>query len=170
MKIAIITGASSGLGREFVRLIAQKLNTIEEIWVVARRIERLKELEEEVKIPLIPFGLDLEQNDWMDSIEQALKERQPKVKMLVNCAGFGKIGDFDQIPLQQTVGMVDVNCRALTAMTYLSLPYMAENSRIIQLASAAAFLPQPQFSVYAATKSYVLSFSRALNEEVKGRQ
>lgn len=169
MKIAIVTGASSGLGREFVRLIAQKLNTVEEIWVVARRTERLKELEKEVKVPLIPFGLDLEKEDWMGFMEQALKERQPKVKMLVNCAGFGKIGEFDQVSLQQVVGMVDVNCRALTAMTYLVLPYMAENSRIIQLASAAAFLPQPQFSVYAATKSYVLSFSRALYEEVKGR-
>ena len=65
--------------------------------------------------------------------------------------------------------MIDVNCRALTAMTYLVLPYMAENARIIQLASSAAFLPQPRFAVYAATKSYVLSISRALYEEVKGR-
>lgn len=168
MKIAIVTGASSGLGREFVRLMDQSFKSIDEIWVVARRKERLEELQKEVKIPLVPFELDLEEEDWIKSIESALKERQPRVKMLVNCAGFGKIGDWNEVPLEQEIGMVDVNCRALTAMTYLAIPYMAENSRIIQLASSAAFLPQPRFAVYAATKSYVLSFSRALNEELKG--
>lgn len=168
MKIAIVTGASSGLGREFVRLMDQSFKSIDEIWVVARRKERLEELQEEVTIPLVPFELDLEEEDWIKSIESALKERQPRVKMLVNCAGFGKIGDWNEVPLEQEIGMVDVNCRALTAMTYLAIPYMAENSRIIQLASSAAFLPQPRFAVYAATKSYVLSFSRALNEELKG--
>lgn len=169
MKIAIVTGASSGLGWEFVRLMDQTLKRIDEIWVVARRVERLEELAKEVKIPLVPFELDLERADWMDVIQQALQEKQPRVKMLVNCAGFGKIGDCDEISLEQTEGMIEVNCRALTAMTYLVLPYMAENSRMIQLASSAAFLPQPRFAVYAATKSYVLSFSRALNEELKGR-
>lgn len=168
MKIAIVTGASSGLGREFVRLMDKNLKSIDEIWVIARRMERLKELKEEVRIPLVPFELDLEQKDWIQPIEEALKEKKPQVKMLVNCAGFGKIGDWDKIPLEQEVGMIDVNCRALTAMTYLTIPYMAENSRIIQLASSAAFLPQPRFAVYAATKSYVLSFSQALNEELKG--
>lgn len=168
-KIAIVTGASSGIGREFVRLLDRKLKTIDEIWVVARREERLKELEKEVKTPLVSFLWDLEQEDWIGLMEQVLKERQPLIKMLVNGAGFGKIGDWDTVPLKQTVGMIDVNCRALTAMTYLAIPYMAENSRIIQLASSAAFLPQPRFAVYAATKSYVLSFSRALNEELKGR-
>ena len=168
-KIASVTGASSGVGREFVRLMAQNLKKIDEIWVIARRKERLKELEQEVKVPLVPFLLDLEQEDWLDTIKLALKEQQPRIKMLVNCAGFGKIGDLEEVPLEQTVGMIDVNCRALTAMTYLAIPYMAENSRIIQLASSAAFLPQPRFAVYAATKSYVLSFSRALNEELKER-
>ncbi len=169
MKIAIVTGASSGLGREFVRLLEQKLKTIDEIWVIARRGERLKELEKEGTIPLVPFLFDLEQSDWMDSIEKTLKEKQPMVKMLINCAGFGKIGSWEEVSFKQATGMIDVNCRALTAMTYLVLPYMAENARIIQLASSAAFLPQPRFAVYAATKSYVLSFSRALNEELKGR-
>lgn len=168
-KIAVVTGASSGLGREFVRLIDQKLKTIDEIWVIARREDRLKELAEEGTIPVVPFLLDLKKEDWMDEMEQLLKEKQPQIKMLINCAGFGKIGACEEVPFRQAVEMIDVNCRALTAMTNLMLPYMAENSRIIQLASSAAFLPQPRFAVYAATKSYVLSFSQALNEELKGR-
>ncbi|MCX4268028.1 MAG: SDR family NAD(P)-dependent oxidoreductase [Lachnospiraceae bacterium] len=168
-KIAVVTGASSGLGREFVRLIDQKLKSVDEIWVVARRKDRLEELAKEGTIPLVSFVWDLEKDDWIEKLEQILEEKQPRVKMLVNCAGFGKIGDCEEVPVKEAVGMIDVNCRALTAMTNLMLPYMAENSRIIQLASAAAFLPQPRFAVYAATKSYVLSFSRALNEELKGR-
>lgn len=169
MKIAIVTGASSGMGREFVRLMDEKLKSLDEIWVVARRMERLEELAQEVEVPLVPFELDLEEPDSIYFIEQALKEKKPKVKMLVNCAGFGKIGDCEEISMDMALGMVNVNCRALTAVTYAAIPYMAENSRIIQLASFAAFLPQPRFAVYAATKSYVLSFSRALNEELKSR-
>ena len=72
--------------------------------------------------------------------------------------------------MEEETGMVDVNCRALTAVTRLVLPYMSENSRILQFASAAAFLPQPRFAVYAATKSFVLSYSRALALELKSRQ
>lgn len=169
MRIAIVTGASSGLGREFVKLIDRTLKSIDEIWVIARRMERMEELADEVETPLVPFDLDLEMPDSMYIIEQALKDRNPRIKMLVNCAGFGKIGDCEDISMDMLLGMVNVNCRALTAMTYAAIPYMAENSRIIQLASSAAFLPQPRFAVYAATKSYVLSFSRALNEELKSR-
>lgn len=169
MKIALVTGASSGLGREFVRLLDQSLSSIDEIWVIARRMERLEELRKEVNTPLLPFLFDFEQDDWIKEMKQALQEKQPKIKMLINCAGFGKIGELDKLPFHQQLGMIHVNCQALTAMTCLAIPYMAENSRIIQLASCAAFLPQPRFAVYAATKSYVLSFSRALNEELKGR-
>lgn len=169
MRIAIVTGASSGMGREFVKLIDRTLRSIDEIWVIARRIERLEELAEETEIPLVPFDLDLEEPDSIYIVEQALKEKNPQVKMLINCAGFGKIGDCEEVSMDMALGMVNVNCRALTAMTYAVIPYMAENSRIIQLASSAAFLPQPRFAVYAATKSYVLSFSRALNEELKSR-
>lgn len=169
MKIAIVTGASSGMGREFVKLIDSTLKSIDEIWVVARRMDRLEELQAEVELPLVPFDLDLAEPDSMYILEQALKDRTPQIKMLINCAGYGKIGHYDEIPVEDVLGMVDVNCRALTAMTYAALPYMAENSRIVQMASSAAFLPQPGFAVYAASKSYVLSFSRAMNEELKCR-
>lgn len=90
--------------------------------------------------------------------------------MLVNCAGYGIMGEFSASNISEELGMIDVNCKALTQMTYLCIPYMKKNSRIIQLASSAAFLPQPNFAVYAATKSYVYSFSRALNQELRPKK
>lgn len=167
MKIAIVTGASSGMGREFVKLIDQKLMCIDEIWVIARRKERLEQLEEKTDIRLVPIEMDLTQKEHRDRLKEILKEKQPQVKMLVNCAGYGKIGLYQDIPSEDIAGMVELNCLALTCVTYEVLPYMTKKSRIINLASSAAFLPQPKFAIYAATKSYVLSFSRALHEEVK---
>lgn len=170
MKIGIVTGASSGMGKEFVKLMDKKLNTLDEIWVIARRGERLKELSREVKIRLVPIEMDLTKDDELLVLKYLLKEHRPQVKLLINCAGYGKIGRGLTVPYEDQIGMVRLNCLALTAITYTVLPYMSNNSRIIQLASAASFVPQPGFSVYAATKSYVLSFSRSLNEELKDKK
>lgn len=167
MKIAIITGASSGMGREFVKLIDGKLMCIDEIWVIARRKERLEQLKERTEIPLVLMEMDLTDKEQRLRLREILKEKQPQVKMLINCAGYGKIGLYEDIPAEDISGMIELNCLALTSVTYEVLPYMTKKSRIINLASSAAFLPQPKFAIYAATKSYVLSFSRALHEEVK---
>ncbi len=167
MKIAIITGASSGMGREFVKLIDRKLMCIDEIWVIARRKERLEQLKERTEIPLVLMEMDLTDKEQRLRLREILKEKQPQVKMLINCAGYGKIGLYEDIPAEDISGMIELNCLALTSVTYEVLPYMTKKSRIINLASSAAFLPQPKFAIYAATKSYVLSFSRALHEEVK---
>lgn len=166
LTIAIVTGASSGMGREFVRLLDKEPVALDEIWVVARRGERLKELAKEVHTKLIPVELDVASAEAPAVLGYMLKEKKPAVKFLINCAGFGKIGKIYRLPLADQLSMVRVNCLALTELTGLVLPYMAKKSRIINLASAAAFLPQPGFAVYAATKSYVLSFSRALNREL----
>lgn len=167
LTIAIVTGASSGMGREFVRLLDKELTGLDEIWVIARRGDRLKELAKESHTKLIPVELDVTGSEASLVLTGMLKEKKPKVKFLVNCAGFGKIGNIDALPVKEQVSMLQVNCLALTEITGLVLPYMAQKSRIINLASAAAFLPQPGFAVYAATKSYVLSYSRALNRELK---
>ena len=169
MKIVIVTGASSGMGREAAIQLADRFSGIGEIWAVARRAKRLEELKEQVPVPVRVFPLDLSLEADRNVLAQALKEEQPEVRMLVNAAGYGKIGAAGDIPLEEETGMVRLNCEALCAVTHMVLPYMPKNSRVIQLASSAAFMPQPGFADYAATKAFVLSYSRALNAELKKR-
>lgn len=172
MKIAVVTGASSGMGREFVRQISSFYRSLDEIWVIARRRERLEELRGESRVPLRIFEGNLIKKQVYRELSCALEERQPDIRMLVNAAGFGKSGSVEAIAsvdFRAQTDMVDLNCRALTRMTLFCLPYLGRGSRIINLASAAAFCPQPGFAVYAATKSYVLSFSRALGAELRRR-
>lgn len=170
MKIAVVTGASSGLGREFARQISARYSKFDEIWLIARRTERLEEVADEIKLTSRVISLDLSSNDELLSLKELLEENAPDIKLLVNCAGFGKSGSFDELDYDEQLGMIDINCRALTAVTKLCLPYISSNSRIIELASAAAFMPQPDFAVYAATKAYVLNFSKAINKELKPKK
>lgn len=170
MKIAVVTGASSGLGREFARQISARYSKFDEIWLIARRTERLEEVADEIKLSSRVISLDLSSKDELMALKELLEENAPDIKLLVNCAGYGKSGSFDELGYDEQLGMIDINCRALTAVTKLCLPYISSNSRIIELASAAAFMPQPDFAVYAATKSYVLSFSKAINKELKPKK
>lgn len=171
MKIAVITGASSGMGKEFVKQIDKLYgNILDEIWVLARRKERLEELQEEVNTPFRIFPVDLTKTEEYEMYTKALEEVKPSVGILVNSSGFGKIGTFKEIVRESNLSMVELNCHALTKVTYDTLCYMKKGAKIINLASSAAFLPQPRFAVYAATKSYVLSFSRALKYELEDRR
>lgn len=170
MRIAIVTGASSGIGREFAMQIPNLYKQLDEIWVIARRKERLLALKSEISVPVRVFDMDLNQTDSYEYLEQSLKAADANIRMLVNSAGYGKIGTFSETGIESQLGMLDLNCKALTRMTYLCLDYMSKGSRIINVASAAAFGPQPRFAVYAASKSYVYSFSVALEAELKERE
>ena len=170
MNIAIITGASSGLGEEFALQISNKYSNLDEIWIIARRKDKLQELSNKLSIKSKIICLDLALDSDLRLLANELDTIKPNVKILVNCAGYGKLGPFTLGSYEEEIGMVNVNCKALTAVTYFVLPYMNERSRIIQIASAAAFLPQPDFAVYAASKSFVLSFSRALKYELHNRK
>ncbi len=168
--VAIITGASSGMGREFALQIAQGYSSVNEIWLIARRSERMEALQDKLlgrKVHI--FAWDLTKAEDMEAFGRKLEEVKPKVRILVNAAGYGIIGTVDQISREDNLGMVDLNCRSLTEVTYRVIPYLAPHSNVIQMASSAAFMPQPKFAVYAASKAYVLSFSRALNQELKDR-
>lgn len=169
MKIAIVTGASSGMGKEFVQQIDKKCYGLDEIWLLARRKEAMEELQGTTEAKLRIFPIDVSDKTMLNQFDECLAIEKPDVKILVNCAGYGKTGSFDQIEQKDTVGMIEVNCIGLTAITYSVLPYMSRHSYIINLASVAGILPQPDFAVYAASKAYVLSFSRALRREVKAR-
>lgn len=167
MKIAIITGATSGMGRRMAIELNDTISNIQEFWLFGRRADRLEELEKQLTKPCRFFTVDLQLCSARDMLKQALVEKQPEIVFLVNAAGYGQIGTIEGLSLEDQLGMVDLNIGALTAITRLCLPYMAAKSRIINFASSAAFLPQPNFAVYAASKSYVLSFSQSLAEELR---
>lgn len=168
--IALVTGASSGMGREFVRQIAAGYPSLDEIWVLARRLPALQELKEELplkQLKLLP--LDLSKKEDLEELEEALKKERPLIRLLVNSAGCGRGGVIADQSWKDVCQMLDVNCRALTAVTMICLPYLRKGSRILQMDSGSAFLPQPGFAIYAASKSYVLSFDQALGAELKDK-
>ena len=166
MKIAIVTGASSGMGREFVRQLHAYIQP-DEIWAIARRKSALEELSAETTIPIRPIVLDLGQQESFREFAALLQAEKPEVELLVNAAGFGKFGDFQAIPLEDDLGMIDLNCKALVAMTRITLPYMHRGSHILQLDSLSAFQPVPYFTTYGASKAFVLSYTRSCNVELK---
>lgn len=168
MKIAVVTGASSGMGREFVRQL-EAAESFDEIWVIARRKERLLSLSEEIKTPIRAIALDLSRPESLDEYKTLLEAEKPDVSVLVNGSGFGKFGAFTDMELVSQLEMIDLNQKALVGMTYLTLPYMQKGGGIYQICSLSSFQPVPYIGVYGATKSFVLSFSRALGRELKGR-
>lgn len=166
MDIAIVTGASSGMGREFVLQLSQYVK-VDQIWVIARRVDALEELQKEVSIPVKCIGADLCEHESFTVISQILAEEKPNVKLLVNAAGFGKFGVYENISPEDDRRMIALNCTALVLMTRLVLPYMQHGSHILQLDSLSAFQPVPYITTYGATKAFVLSYTRAMNRELK---
>lgn len=167
--IALVTGASSGIGKEFALRVCKEY-PVDELWVVARNLERLQALQEEVSVPVKAISLDLTSAESAASLRELLQAEDIQIKVLCNASGFGKFERFDETSEEDNLGMIDLNCRALTQITYTCLPYLCEGSKIVNIASIAAFQPIPYGTVYAATKAYVLSFSRALNRELKSRK
>lgn len=166
MKIAVITGASSGIGAEFVRQLDNEEH-FDEIWVIARRKERLEQIKAKAHVRAI--SLDLTEQCALDEYKGLLDELKPEIAVLVNASGYGYFRAFLEDPLENQLNMIDLNSKALTAMTYISLKYMKAGSRIYNMGSMSSIQPVPYINVYAATKAYVLSFSRALNVELKSR-
>lgn len=170
MKIVILTGVTSGMGEEFAFQLDRSLKHIDQFWLIGRDLDKLETLKKRMKNKCKCFVCDLNERTELKKVMRELYAGEYEIKMLVNCAGYGKIGRFEEITYNDNMGMIDVNCRALTSLTYDCIPFMAYNSRIINVASSGAFVPQPYFAVYCATKAYVLSFSRALNAELKDKE
>lgn len=164
MKIAIVTGASSGLGRAFVRRL-DALGGLDEIWGVARRAERMEELGQQMHTPFRGISLDLTEPESTERLRELLEQEKCDVRVLVNAAGFGKFGTYADMTLQETCDMINLNCRAAVALTAAAIPHMSRGARILEICSSASFQPLPGFNVYAASKAFLLRYSRGLRWE-----
>ena len=171
MKTAIISGASSGLGREMAHRIKEIYPEIESIWLIARRYDRLADLTQElsgVQCEILP--IDITNDGGISAFKQYLEDKKPSVELFINNAGCGMLGDFAESNLSEQLRMIELNVWALTAMTRTVLDYMPEGSRIINISSIASFVPNARMAVYSATKYYVRAFSRALDMELRSRR
>ncbi len=168
MKTAIITGASSGLGREFVRQIADVFPEVESYWLIARRADRLEELAASLPGKTVAcLALDLCDPMSFITYREKLTAEQPEVVLLVNNAGCGYLGRVGEMETASQTRMVDLNLRALTAVTNMTIPFMPEGGHILNVSSIASFCPNPRMTVYSATKAYVSSFTVGIAEELR---
>ena len=163
---ALITGASSGLGREITKLLA---NTYDELVVVARTESKLIELKEEIakfsksEVKIVVMDVSIKENC------QRLYEENKNVDLLVNNAGFGDYGEFTETSLDKELTMINTNIVAYHILTKLYLTDMmkANKGHILNVASIAGFMPGPLMATYYATKSYVVRLSQAIREELR---
>lgn len=168
MGIALITGASSGLGRAYAHELGRSPR-VDGFWLVARRRDRLEKLAGRLHKPVRIIEADLLDPDDFSALVQRIDEEKPDVSYLVNAAGFCKFGYYDDVSQAGSDGMVDLNCRACVDLCVACIPHMARGSRILNVVSVAGFLPLPGLNVYAASKAFMLSYSRSLRWEVAGR-
>lgn len=168
MGVAVITGASSGLGVEFFNTICSDYPDIKEIWVIARRRERLESLVEKAKeVKVVPLALDITKQEDIAEYLRLLEEKKPDIALLINNAGSGKLANVWELDPSVQGNMVTLNCRAMTEMTAGSIKYMKKGGAIINTCSIASFVPTPRMTVYSATKAYVMAFSKGLRVELK---
>lgn len=181
--IAVVTGASSGLGKEFTKQIYSS-KTFDEIWIVARREDKLKELAESLnkqppvtagKNRVVPVAMDISGKEGIEAFGNYLKtqadlcENQLSIGLFINNAGFGTYGPFTETPLEKELDMIELNCTTLTGLCGKAIPFMKKDSVLINTASLASYMPLGNFAVYGATKAYVLSFTIALAAELKDK-
>ena len=168
-RVAVVTGASSGLGVEFALQIDQGWE-LDEIWLVARREGALAEVGGRLtRATGVAIAADLSTPEGVQRVLGKLEEESPDLRLLVNNAGYGRMGRFDRLPIDSQLGMIDLNCRALAEMTHGGLGHMSEGAIVIQVASSAGFTPIPYFAIYAATKAFVIEFTVALGAELRER-
>ena len=134
--------------------------------LIARRKERLEAIAGLIHTKVRIFTWDLSERDSIDELEKTLKTEKPLVKLLINAAGFGKIGNYSEISRQDCDRMIDLNCRAAVDITQAVIPYMKGGSHIMEVCSSSAYMPVPYLNVYAATKVFLLHYSRALRKEL----
>ena len=167
MSIAILTGASAGLGQSFFRSLVVRHPDLTGIWLIARRRERLEQMAQGCPIPVTVLAMDLTDAACYDQLGEKLKADGVGVKILINNAGLGELDNVIDSDWRTQSRMVDLNCRALTAVTTVVLPHMDKGGFVVNVCSIASFCPNTRMTVYSSTKAYVMSFSRGLREELK---
>lgn len=181
-RIAIITGASSGIGEEFTRQVCASYD-FDEIWILARREDKLNALADNLNASknfkvVRPVVMDVAGKEGVARLKafiEAENEKLGKIEsgieigLLINNAGFGTYGPFAETSINRQMDMIELNCTTVTGICGIALPYLKAGAVVINTASLAAFLPLGNFAVYAATKSYVLSFSVALAAELRDK-
>lgn len=165
-KIAIITGATGGIGGEFVRQILRY--GLDEVWAIGRNETKLNELRKKYGDMIVPVTADLSEVTGIEKIEKMLSEQKPEVRFLINNAGIAKMASYKEYSGEEIIRMIDVNCKASVLLCNLCIPYMKPGSNILNISSASAFQPNPYINLYAASKAFERSYSRALNVELKG--
>lgn len=164
-KIAIVTGASGGIGQVFVRELAKE--ALDEIWVVGRSKDRLLALRDEFGDRIIPVNKDLTKSADLLAVSDLLKKQDLSVRWLVNNAGIAKMAPSKDFLLPEIEQTIDLNCKAPAALINICIPFMEKGAKILNISSASSFSPLPYINLYAATKAFERSYSRALNAELK---
>lgn len=170
MSIAIITGASAGLGQAYFRAVRRRHPELSGIWLIARREDRLREMAADCPIPVTVLPMDLTKDEAYAALSEKLAAEQPTVAVLINNAGLGELANMADSDVATQCRMVDLNCKGLTAVTTAVLPYMEQGGYVLNVASIAAFAPNARMTVYSSTKAFVLSLSKGLREELKERR
>ena len=165
--IAIITGATGGLGQEFVSEVLKE--NIDEIWAVARNEKRLSELKTKFGDKVRPVRCDLSNADDLSEFFSLIENEKPDIRLLINNAGIGKMGASTEFSDDDIVNEIDINCKSICLLCNHSIPFMSVGSRILNISSASSFQPVPYINLYAASKAFVRSYTRALNVELKSK-
>ena len=165
--IAIVTGASSGIGKEFFLSLNERKEQLDEVWVVARSEEKLRALQELTPLPVRVFALDLSAPTATKALDEALQAEKPQIRYLICASGFGRFCAVEEDDAETLENMVDLNCRSIVGLTRVAQPFMMQGGVVMLIASVAAFQPIPYIATYGATKAFVLSYGRAFNRELR---
>ena len=166
MSVAIITGASSGIGREYAFKL-RDIAKVSEFWLIARSTDKMEKVKEELSVPCKIISADLSVSEGIEKVRGELESCRPEVSFLVNAAGFGTFGAFDTLSEKTVSDMIDLNVKATVLLTHMIVPFMKKGGRIIELGSGSCFTPLPHFNIYSSSKVFVLHYTKSLNYELK---
>ena len=170
MPVAVISGTTAGLGRSFVDAVIDECPEVDEIWMIARRKERLEAIAAQYpRMRFVPLALDLSDEASYDELQRQLEVRKPNIRTVISNAGVAKSGLVEQTDPQDLKRMIRLNALGSTMLIRLCLPHMRRGSYIVQVSSISSFAPNPFLATYSATKAYDSYFAAALREELKPR-